>query len=156
MLLRSGRTPYLCLWTIPLLALVWEDGIWSGNVLSSVVLGCVLRDTRIGLASIAPICHSTVGSCHCPGAPTQPSGEGHFTQYHDGGEDGGGGGTSVSVNNIRTQAPWIHIPYMLQLACTLVLRWRRNWARTGKLLRITRVQARKLGITIQDRKGTSP
>jgi len=46
-----------------------------------------------------------VGSCHCPGAPTQPSGERHFTQHHDGGEDGGGGGTSVSVNNIRTQGP---------------------------------------------------
>ena len=31
--LRSGRLPYLCLWTIRLLALVWEDGIWSGHVL---------------------------------------------------------------------------------------------------------------------------
>ena len=30
--LTSGRLPYLCLWTIPLLALVWEDGIWSGHV----------------------------------------------------------------------------------------------------------------------------
>jgi len=31
--LRSGRLSYLCLWTIPLLALVWKDGIWSGHVL---------------------------------------------------------------------------------------------------------------------------
>jgi len=31
--MRSGRLPYLYLWTIPLLALVWEDGIWSDHVL---------------------------------------------------------------------------------------------------------------------------
>jgi len=30
---RSDQLLYLCLWTIPLLALVWEDDIWSGHVL---------------------------------------------------------------------------------------------------------------------------
>jgi len=33
----------------------------EGNQLSSVVLGCVLRDTRTGLARIAPIRHRRLG-----------------------------------------------------------------------------------------------
>jgi len=31
--LRSGRLPYLCLWTIPLLSLAWENNIWTGHEL---------------------------------------------------------------------------------------------------------------------------
>ena len=63
-----------------------------------------------------------VGSCRRPCAQTQPSGEIHLRQHHDGGGDRGEGRTSVGVSDVKRTASEFRISCTLPSACTLAIR----------------------------------
>jgi len=69
------------------------------------LLGCVLAVSWI-LAQVLLAWPQfvIVGSGRRPRAQTQPAGETHLRQHHDGGGDGGEGGTSVGVSDVRTHS----------------------------------------------------
>ena len=74
----------------------------EGNLLSSVVLGCVLWDSCTGLARIAPIRHRRLKPMSlCIHAAFSGRWTFEAAPPCHGGGDGGEGGTSGGVNDIR-------------------------------------------------------
>jgi len=76
----------------------WQQATSSRLLCSAVSCGMLVQ-VLLALAQFV-----IVGSGRSPYAPTQPSGEGHLRQHHDGGWDVREGGTSVGVNYVRTHS----------------------------------------------------
>jgi len=76
----------------------WQKATSSGLLRSAVSCG-ILAQVLLALPQFI-----IVGSGRRPCARTQPSGETHLRQHHDGSGDGGEGGTSVGVSDVRTHS----------------------------------------------------
>jgi len=73
----------------------WQKATSSRLLCSAVSCG-ILAQVLLALPQFV-----IVGSGRRPGAQTQPSGETHLGQHHDGGGDGAEGGTSVGVSEVK-------------------------------------------------------
>jgi len=76
----------------------WQKATSSRLLCSAVSCG-ILAQVLLALPQFV-----IVDSGRRPCARTQPSGETHLRQHHDGGGDGGEGGTSVGVSDGRTHS----------------------------------------------------
>jgi len=80
----------------------WQKATSSRLLCSAVSCG-ILAQVLLALPQFV-----IVGLGHRPCARTQPSGETHLRQHHDGSGDGGEGGTSVGVIDVRTHS-FLHL-----------------------------------------------